>query len=115
MYDNILVPTDGSDHAVRAAEHTAMLAGVFDATVYLLSVVDLDVEAGPFSAGGIDDAHRERLLGEGRSTAETTASAAALDDVHTAVRAGHPAAEILAFVEETDIDLVAMGTHGRTG
>ncbi len=115
MYDHILVPTDGSDHAIRAAEHGAMLAGAFDATVHLLSVVDIDAEAGPFSAGGIDDDHRERLLDEGRSTAESTAAAAGLENVQTAVRAGHPAAEILAYVEETAVDLVAMGTRGRTG
>jgi len=40
MYDQILVPTDDSEHAARAADHGALLARSFDATLYLLTVVD---------------------------------------------------------------------------
>jgi len=36
-------------------------------------------------------------------------------DVSVAVRFGEPAQKILDFVEEEDVDLVAMCTHGRTG
>ncbi len=35
--------------------------------------------------------------------------------VQSALRFGNPAEEIVAFVEEQDIDLVAMTTHGRWG
>ncbi len=46
MYDTLLVPTDGSEHAERAAEHALSLSRAFDATVHFLAVVDVDAEAG---------------------------------------------------------------------
>lgn len=116
MYDTILVPTDGSDHARRAAEHAALLAGALDATVHVVSVVDLDDAAGPFSAGGLDDHDIDRLTASGRSTAEETA--AALGErvtVETDVLTGRPSDAILDYVEDHGVDLVCMGTHGRRG
>ena len=54
MYDSILVPTDGSEHAARAAEHGAMVSRAFGASLHLLTAVDVDAAAGPFSVGGVD-------------------------------------------------------------
>lgn len=115
MYDNILVPTDGSDHAGRAADHAATLARAFDAVVHLVSVVDLDEAAGPFSAGGLDEAYVDKLTESGRSTVEDDASR--LDGVETVqeVLTGRPADSIIEYVSASAIDLVVMGTHGRTG
>lgn len=115
MYGSILVPTDGSDHAARAAAHAACLAEAFGATIHLLNVVDVDAEAGPFSAGGVGEEYLE-LLGEaGRETVEETAATLEYDDVRTAVVTGRPAPGILDYVDEEGIELVVMGTHGRTG
>jgi len=49
MYNSILIPTDGSEHAGRAAEHALVLADAFDATVHVITVVDPLAEAGPFA------------------------------------------------------------------
>ena len=116
MYDHVLVPTDGSDHANRAAEHGRLLARAFDATVHLLIVVNLDAAAGPFSAGGVDEEYVDRLTDEGRDRLARVEPE--LDDVGTvrsSVRTGQPAGEIVDYIEEHEIDLVAMGTRGRTG
>jgi len=61
MYDTILVPTDGSEHAVRAAEHARYLADAFDATVHVVTVVDVQTAAGPFDAGGVSAEFVARL------------------------------------------------------
>lgn len=115
MYDALLVPTDGSDHAVRAAAHAAYLADVFDGTVILLNVVDLDIEAGLFSAGGINEAYLERLLEHGRDTVEETDATIHTASSRTEVVTGRPTAAILEYITEEGIDIVVMGTHGRTG
>jgi nucleotide-binding universal stress UspA family protein len=115
MYGSILVPTDGSDHAARAAAHAAFLAEAFDATLHLLNVVDIDAEAGPFSAGGVGEEYLERLREGGQETVEETAATVDYDDVRTAVVTDRPAPGILDYVDEEGIDLVVMGTHGRTG
>lgn len=116
MYDKILVPTDGSDHAQRAADHAATLARAFDAAVHLVSVVDIDEAAGPFSAGGLDEAYVDQLTESGRSTVDGVASRLdGVETVRTEVLTGRPADSIVEYVTESAIDLVCMGTHGRTG
>ena len=42
MYDNILVPTDGSDTSEVAIDHAIDLALKYGATVHALYVVDVD-------------------------------------------------------------------------
>ena len=41
MYDDILVPTDGSESAMEAADNAIELANAFDATIHALYVVDI--------------------------------------------------------------------------
>ena len=114
MYDHILVPMDGSDHADRAADHATLLSGAFDATVHLLTVVDIEAAAGPFSAGGVDDDYIEQRTASERDA--LTERAGDIDgDVETAVTTGQPSEGILDYVRENEVDLVVMGTHGRSG
>jgi nucleotide-binding universal stress UspA family protein len=116
MYDTILIPTDGSEHAVRAAEHAQYLARLFDATVHVVNVADVQAAAGVFGAGGVDEEFRSRLEAEGEEAIETVRAALAdADSVETAVVRGDPRTAILEYAEEHDVDLLAMGTHGRTG
>jgi nucleotide-binding universal stress UspA family protein len=109
MFEDILVPTDGSDCAAAAVEYAAELASRYGARVYVLSVVD----SRPFD----DMPHRETV----EAAAEETV-AAVRDDLadagvtaETAVRVGIPHREVLDYADENGVDLVAMGTHGRTG
>jgi nucleotide-binding universal stress UspA family protein len=116
VYDDILVPTDGSEHAGRAARQAEYLAELFDATVHLLSVVDVQGAAGAFNAGGVDKAFVTRLEAEGERVVETVRTEiTGVDAVRTAVVRGRPDEEILGYADENDVDLVVMGTHGRTG
>jgi nucleotide-binding universal stress UspA family protein len=114
MFETILVPTDGGEHAHRAAAHASYLAGLTGGTVHLVNVVDVQAAAGPFDAGGVDRAFVERLETAGRET--VTAAADRVDGpVTTAVLRGTPATAVLEYATANDTDLVAMGTHGRTG
>jgi nucleotide-binding universal stress UspA family protein len=116
MYQTLVVPTDGNEHAERAAEHALSIARVFDATVHLVNVVDLQSEAGLFSAGGVSEEFRERLEDEARETISDVEDLAEPgDDVRTAVVEGKPSEGILDYADENDADIVFMGTHGRTG
>lgn len=114
MYDTILVPTDGSDHAERAARHACALAEAFDATVRVLAVADVSGAAGPFDAGGVSEEFVDRIEAES-DRAVAAASALAPDEVavESAVVEGRPAETILSAVEEQGVDLVAMGSRGR--
>jgi len=110
MYDRILVPTDGSDHAERAMEAALEMAGQ-DTEVHALHVIDtrlydtsIDSAVAPLRRDG------ERFTGRLADTAEGTGVS-----VTTAVELGRPAQAILDYVAANDVDLVVIGTRGRGG
>jgi nucleotide-binding universal stress UspA family protein len=109
MYDDILVPTDGSRGAKPALEHGVEIASQWDATLHALYVVDTRLaRSGPLL---------ETLRDEGRGAVrdvEVAGTQAGLTVV-TEVIEGNPHEEILDYVSEHGIDMVVMGTHGRTG
>ena len=116
MYDDILLPTDGSDGIAQATTHAETLAERFDATVHVLSVVDtrnrFESPAGGLSAAAWEEAERERA---DHAVEGTVAALSPAVTVETAVVEGIPKAAILDYVENEGMDMVVMGTHGRTG
>jgi nucleotide-binding universal stress UspA family protein len=115
MYDSILVPTDGSDHTRRAAEHAELLARRFDATVHLLSVVDVQAAAGPFGAGGVDDRFVGRLETAAEESLDTIERAVGNAETRREMLEGEPGEVIRDYARNQRVDLVVMGTHGWTG
>ncbi|WP_435181618.1 universal stress protein [Halorussus sp. AFM4] len=127
MFDRIAVPTDGSEGAERAAGHARAFARTFGATVHVVSVADERRRATTDSAETTDSAattpatdgegtdRRDRLEREAR--AAIAAAADLLGDgvaVETDLLHGRPHEAILGYVADRDVDLVVMGTHGRT-
>ena len=113
MYDDILVPTDGSGGTDRAVEHALELAGS-DSTIHALSVVDQRVY---LAAGGDQqDAVIQSLRDEAIDAVEKCVEKCeGKCETTTAVREGVPHRIILEYADEHDVDVVVMGTHGRTG
>lgn len=116
MYSTVLVPVDGSGRDDDAVNRALEIARRFGAAVHVLHVVD--VETGP---AGLDRTQRERvrrpLEKRGRrATARIAERAAELGvDATRAVREGTPARTILEYADERDVELIVVGTHGRTG
>mgnify|MGYP000247656977 CR=1 FL=1 len=116
MYETILVPTDGSDHARRAAKYAALFARRTNATVHVLSVVDTRTAGGPFNAGGLGKAELERLDADATAQIERTIDSISFTEPpESAVRRGLPREEIVEYANTHHVDLVCMGTQGRTG
>ncbi|ELZ85694.1 universal stress protein [Haloferax elongans ATCC BAA-1513] len=113
MYEDILVPTDGSPGTMKAVDHALELAGP-ESTVHVLSVVDQRVY---LAAGGDQqDAVIQSLRDDAIEAVETCAEACEGEcETKTGVREGVPHRVILEYADEHDIDVVVMGTHGRTG
>jgi len=111
MYERILVPTDGSDHSGLAAEQAIDLAERFDANVHALFVVE---QNGP--SGHWDFAVEEQ---EATGEAALNAVAARGDErgvhVERHLRRGTPSEEIVDAAADYEVDLIVMGTQGRTG
>ncbi|MBX0285219.1 universal stress protein [Haloarcula salinisoli] len=115
MYDAVLLPTDGSEGTRAAVEHAIDHANRYDAALHVLYVVDARI-------GGARETTPEIVFAEleeqGRQAIEGVQSQARGADVGTiegVVARGDPHQAILDYVTAEDIDLVVMGTHGRTG
>lgn len=112
-YDSILVPTDGSEHASRAMERAVELARRHDATVHVLSVVDAMAVGVDSRADLMIDQLEERAR-DAVEDAGVEAGEAGIDVVTDTV-VGSIHREIKSYAEENEVDLLAMGTHGRSG
>lgn len=123
MYEDVLIPTDGSEAAAAALDHAIELAKRYDARLHTLYVVDAAAyetvaESGAFATHETGpEIIVEALEDAGQAATERIESAAADEnlDVVAEVRQGTPEDDILAYADERDIDLVVMGTHGRDG
>ncbi|WP_254530425.1 universal stress protein [Natrinema gelatinilyticum] len=113
-YTDILVPTDGSDHATEALELGATFAKRTGARLHLLSVVDElpeVIDAGSAELPAQLEENVQNVLDEAKATAE----AAGIEDVTTTLETGSMPREVTAYANSQGIDLVVMGTHGHTG
>ncbi len=114
MYDDILIPTDGSDTIPETLAHGLPIAADNDATVHSLYVVDSRVTA---AAGDQTSTDLERSLeDEGREAVAAVEERAAAEGLETVgeVRQGTPAKTILEYADEEGIDLIVIGTRGKS-
>lgn len=121
-YSRVLVTTDGSENAAETIPHGIGIAKRYDSTVHVLNVVDLQAAGGAFSAGGLRKEFVERLETRGvdavGSVAQLIEESAPSLTVETAVERTisfeGAAAGIREYVDENEIDLVVMDSHGRS-
>ncbi|ELY60672.1 universal stress protein [Natronolimnohabitans innermongolicus] len=110
----ILIPTDGSDGALAGAKRGIALASRIDADVHVVSVVESQVREGEF-----DDLEFPPLEERAEDAVEEIARLAADHDdeldVTTTIRTGTPFQSIREYASRREIDVIVMGTKGRTG
>ena len=122
MTRSILVPVDGSEQADAAFEHAIETDDDVELTVlYVLGPTqtgyfreDADIEETP---GADYEARIEKETAFLEGYAERGKAAGIPVSVETIVAGerGHESREIIAFAEETGVDEIVMGSHGRTG
>ena len=115
MYDRILVPTDGSDQPA-VTTHAFNVAELCDATVHALYVVNRDALDYQPSESGREETRRARREEGEAATARIAERADKRGvDVVTAVEEGSPSETIVEYATDHEIEMVVMGTHGRSG
>ena len=114
-YDDILVPTDGSDAANEAAEHAVNLARLYGGTVHALYVMDMG-DAGFVATPSDIKETRNRLEKKGKEyTDEIRIIGDDADvDVVTEIKSGIPEDEVREYIDEHGIDLLVLGKRGRS-
>lgn len=113
----ILCAVDFSEGSPRVAEYAATLAAATKAEILCVYIAPSLAEYVGFN---VPQAALDTFVGDVVASAGTT-----MDDFVTAhfqgvsakgiVLAGYPAEEILAAAAEHGVDMIVMGTHGRTG
>ncbi len=129
MFNDILVPLDGSELSERALPIAQNLAQSSGATVHLIHMVSREHELVPGRGDGsvqaaeyeMDLARRltESRLNQGKTYLEQKGSqlrdAGIKIEAEFAVKSGEPAQNIIAYVKEHSINLVVMSSHGHGG
>ena len=128
VFNKILVPVDGSKYALDAAEYAVELAKLAHAKVVALHVVHLPTYAFTYSGSeGVSPVSIPTLLPMSLTEDEKKTAKRIVDDVkELGVRGGvdvaahvlerHPSVPdaIIQFAEESGVDLIIMGTKGKT-
>jgi nucleotide-binding universal stress UspA family protein len=121
LYKKILLPTDGSEYANKAAEHAIWIAHASGAEIIALNVIETSSLVG-LPAEDLIVRIKEMLKEEGRIALDHIYEMANKENpeegdliVTLKTEEGSPADAILKTIEKENIDLVVMGTSGKHG
>jgi nucleotide-binding universal stress UspA family protein len=117
--NHILCPVDFSDHSRDALDHARALARFYAARLTVLHVYGaptppVAVIGRPGDTPLPPPINPDEVMEQVRRFCVDTGVAGA-PDLSMAVEEGRPAKEIVRFAEQHAVDLVVIGTHGRSG
>lgn len=118
MYDKILIPTHGGNNQkviTNAVEHAERYDSEIHAVYVLPKAIDREnEESGDKKVHGVSEGDGERTLSE---YALSKIESQVPEEIKLVKKelGGTPSSEITKYAHENDIDLVVMGTHGRSG
>jgi len=121
MITKILVPSDGSKTSQKAVKYAADLAKQTGSSIIFLSVIDKS----SFIPQSIPAPATQRNITETLEDYLKEASQAHLEDARqlcekkgvqskTVIRSGHPVEEIIKEAKKSNVDLIVVGSHGRS-
>lgn len=115
FFRSIVIATDGSENTQKAVSYGIKIAKLSGATVHALHVMDTSSISQSWTAG--KGTIYDILKNEGqKATSEVKEYGEASGvEVKEVILDGHPSKEIIDFAEANDINLIVMGTLGKTG
>ena len=121
MVSKILVPTDGSKTARKAVRYAVDLAKQLNASVIALSVIDNrsfiaqtvpDVDTPTHVIEPIEDYLRETAKGYAGEIQKLCDESGVRSE--TVITTGHPVEAIVKEAKKSKVDLIVIGSHGRS-
>ena len=115
MYKKILVPTDGSEFAKKAQRHALFLAKVSGAEIVAVSVTEnnfvngLPLDDEIYQLNQVLNERSQENLDEFDKLNEEDIK------INHVIREGSPARVILDVAAEEQVDLIVMGSSGKSG
>jgi len=114
LFEKILIATDGSEKNQSAVEKGLEIAHECDSTVYAVYVIEekmLTSAPSEVSTAGV----YKKLEEEGESAVKRVQSSATGVNVEPVILSGRTAHEITRFAHEKKVDLIVIGTLGKSG
>jgi universal stress protein A len=116
----ILLPTDFSQYSSEATKYACAFAEKFDAELHLLHVLETHLSSTPEFAGGLAlptpiKENREKCEKALLGTLDSAWAQSRRSKIVRSVADGVPFLEIVRYARERSIDLIVLGTHGRSG
>jgi nucleotide-binding universal stress UspA family protein len=114
--EKILIPTDGSEHSIRAAEYAISIAKMNEAQIMVLYVID-EIVLDQFSKSVKRDAIEMELKNDGKRFVNYALALAEKEGIKATsmIIKGRPFEQIVNIAKSLNIDLIVMGTYGRRG
>ena len=124
MYKKILLPTDGSEYANKAAKQAIWIASVNGAELIALNIIETSSLVG-LPAEDLIVRIKEMLKEEGRKSLEKISDILKETKIEgecqkevkltMSMEEGSPSDVIIKTVKKEDVDLIVMGTSGKHG
>jgi nucleotide-binding universal stress UspA family protein len=120
IFTNIMVATDGSAFAKKAVDSAIKMAQLNKAKLYAVHVVapgEIKITQNEPRDAEWQKHMNEQLIAQGKEAthyAETTGKILNVV-VEPVILEGNPANEIVNFAKKNEIELIVMGTLGKTG
>jgi len=120
MFQNILVPLDGSENAYATLTYAANLAKKFDSQINVLSVfrhhshiessISMVRPREPENLNDVLSAYAKEVVSRGKTMLQEQG----IQNVKGFVKMGSPSKKILEFAKKHDIDLIVISSTGQS-
>jgi nucleotide-binding universal stress UspA family protein len=114
LFEKILVATDGSDRTHPAVLEALRIGRASGALVHAAYVIDTGSLESAVSGGVAPDAWALLQSEAATALAQVKAKGEGVE-VETVILEGKPAAEIVNYAKEQNVDLIVVGTQGKKG
>jgi nucleotide-binding universal stress UspA family protein len=113
--DKILTPTDFSDPSRQALHYACELAKRFEAGLWVIHVVQPTTTAAVYGTPIPDEILHPEPAAQQQLEKLEIPDADQIREVVREIQTGPPFVEIVRYAKANDVDLIVMGTHGRSG
>ncbi len=121
MISKILVPIDGSKVSRKAAKYAVELAKQTGASLTLLSVIDNRFIVAQSASASASPTHlkesvADNLKQSAQSSTDETAKVCEWNHIQykAVIRTGHPVEKIVNEATKSKVDLIVVGSHGKS-
>ncbi len=114
----ILLASDLGENSARATEYARLFSSQFNAELHVLHVLEDKLSNTPIFGGGLalnSYVHESSAIAEGKIHSLFEPAWLLGRQLIVATADGEPGAQVLNYAKEHSIDLIVLGTHGRSG